>query len=227
MDIAQKTIDFVPTENEDELGQQVGRWVLANAFMGLNPARGDYSHLADGIGRSAYLELGGYVRNPLHPNLNMSAGADVSFRLETQDLVIDPEGTYWRPGNYQCLVNWSSYGSSLFQIARVRAQFIEAGVQLAERFNDAFADKVVWHKVMTAQQHAERQAKNLRTKCWNAVIVAIKEAIHTTCRRMRVGDDRYITRQDWWVKGTYPIALENKEYEAEVLEHGLHFKRTK
>ena len=124
-------IDFVPTENHATVAAEVRDWLLANAFMGLNPDRMSTRDLPKyESGGHLYLELGGYVADPERPGHQAAVEATFNVDLERGDHCEDPEGTMWYPSTVRAQVNWPSYGSMGRRLSRMRVAMIDAAVQL-------------------------------------------------------------------------------------------------
>lgn len=230
-------ISFVPTDNCDQVCIEVRDWIRANAFMGLQDG-----HQVHGLdvyeGGNLYLTLGGYVRNPCDPT--RQASVEASFGVHTRfadgegeglvpDTIIeDPEGTRWHVSALESQVGWLSWGSTPARLARMRVDMIEAAMQLGEMFDARFKDTRLWVKASTKAQRDEWWAKVQQDSTRIKVHAAIKEAIHGTCRGMRVRTQMFVPIPEGWVEGTYQVALENKEYDATVNAYKqLVFTRTK
>lgn len=226
-------IDFVPTENVLEIAHRISTWLKANASEVLRKDRSGLSRLNEYEGGHLYLELGGYVPNPEAPG--KEASVETSFTVasgaaESLEPVEDPEGTYWYRRSYRAEVNWPSYGSQGAQLARLRAASIAAAVDLADKFDAEFKDAVVWSRGMTKAERDEWALKHRKDATRLKLLDAIKTAIHTNCKFMRVGDERFITCPPNCVDGEYVVELENKAYKAMPNTAGgskLWFSRTK
>lgn len=232
-----RNIDFIPTDNRDEVRAEAAQWMLDNAFMALNEQA-----LAE-LGRSnlSYIsfELGGYVPGR---DGREKYRESVTTRITLDDVSVgdgerytDPEGSEWYKYVLAGQVSWPSYGSTPVWLARQRANLIDASVTLVERFNEAFAEKVMWKRSSTKAEREAQQQTHMRDMTNSAVFQQIQEAIHTTCRRMYVGNERTIPltkmRSEIILAGSYTTVLENKEYASEVFqlkgEWRLSFRRTK
>lgn len=228
-------IDFVPTENNDQVSAEVRDWICANAFMGLQD--GCIRNLTGYAGDNLYLTLGGYVRNPHDPK--RQAGVEASFSVHVRHVdddndalpgavIEDPEGTRWHVFMLEALVGWPSWGTTPTRLARMRVDMIDAAMQLGEMFNERFKDTRIWVRGLTKAAREEWRAKVQANATRIKVAAAIKTAIHTTCRGMRVKTQMFVPIPEGWVEGTYQVALENKEYDATVNAHQqLVFTRTK
>lgn len=227
-------IDFVPTENGPEVAQRMREWIKANAFMALKDCHG--SRTIDAYeGGHLYLELGGYVPNPENPE--RQANVEASFSIasgvaERLEPVTDPEGTYWHRHTFTAHVNWPSYGSQGPQLSRLRADMISVTVELAERFEREFAGTVVWSKGMTQAERDEWALKHQKEASKLKVATHVKEAIHTTCRLMKVGTEKFISAPEGVLAGDYEVEVENKTYRVDVSDIRqarlrFHFRRVK
>jgi hypothetical protein len=215
-----ETISFVPTDNCDEVAHRIRDWVMGHAFMGLKTNAMRY--LEGYTGGHLNLELGGYVQNPERPE--RQATVETSFTVTTHvderlDPVEDPEGTVWHRSTFHAEANWPSYGSHGSRLSRYRADLIAVTVTLAEMFDAEFAGITVWSKGMTRAEREETHAKWARDATQIKAASHIKDAIHTSCRLMRVGDERFIPLPDGefvMQPGKYEVCVENKTYRAEV-----------
>jgi hypothetical protein len=231
MELQVKVLDFTPQENSEQVSAQVREWICANAFMGLQDGSQIHNLMAY-AGAHLYLTLGGYVRNPLDPKRSVCVEAtfNVQVRHDEDDELVteDPEGTRWSVFRLESQVNWPSFGSTPVRLARMRVDMIDAAVQLGEMFDAQFRDTRIWVKGMTKQEREERALNLQKDVTRTKVHAAIKAAIHTTCRGMRVGSQMWVEIPDGWVQGPYKAALENKEYDAYVNAYRqLIFARTK
>jgi len=225
-------INFVPTENCEQVSAEVRDWLRANAFMGLQEG-----HQINGLngyeGGNLYLTLGGYVRNPHDPKRQAAVEASFSVHVRTDDLVPDsfiedPEGTRWHVSALEAQVGWPSWGSTPAKLARMRVDMIEAAMKLGELFDERFKDTRLWVKGMTKADREAWMLSMQKDATRIKVAAAIKVAIHDTCRGMRVGTQMFVPIPDGWVQGLYQVALENKEYDATVNAYKqLVFTRTK
>lgn len=232
--------NFIPTDNRDEIRAEAAQWLLDNAFMALNE-----QSLAE-LGRSSLsyisFELGGYVPGRPGRDGREKYRESVTTRVTLDEAPVgdgerytDPEGSEWYKYVLVGQVSWPSYGSSPVWLARQRANLIDASVTLVERFNETFAGKVMWKRSSTKAEREAQQQTYMRDMTNSAVFQQIKEAIHTTCRRMYVGNERTIPltkmRPEIILAGSYTTLLENKEYSSEVFqlkgEWRLSFRRTK
>lgn len=225
-----KTLDFIPVENNDQVSAEVRDWICTNAFMGLQD--GYVRYLTGYAGDNLYLTLGGYVQNPLDPKRQACVEATFSVHVlhdEGNELVMeDPQGTHWSVFRLESQVGWPSFGSTPARLARMRVDMIDAAVQLGELFDARFKDTRIWVKGMTKQAREEWTLRLQKDATRAKVHAAIKTAIHTTCRGMRVGTQMWVEIPEGWVQGPYEAALENKVYDAYVNAHRqLTFKRTK
>lgn len=235
------SIDHVPSENGPAFAQQVREWIRTNAGAVLKENHGS-RNLDDYDGGHLHLELGGYVADPYREGkqANVEASFSIGSRLEGRlEDVIDPEGTVWHRHTCHADANWPSYGSQGSRMARLRANIVDVVTSLAERFDAELGTTVVWTKGTTKAER-DRIALNHRTDATRLVVAAsIKEAIHTTCRGMRVLDDRTVDAPELVsgiVTGDYDVVIEKKEYRASVYvpQGGPHegvprmnFRRTK
>lgn len=225
-------IDFIPTENSAELDLQVRDWLIANAFMGLSNNR--HIDLMEYTGGGIGLTLGGYVPDPTRPGklIETNASFYVYYDSVTSDgAVLDPEGTMWYCSRYVSRVSWASWGSEVTPIARLRADMINMACELGARFDERFKGTLSWKKGMTKEvreandkAHAEKRA---RDATYGLLTEAIKTHIHTDCRNMRVGAERWVGKPVDAVSGEYSVALEGKEYTVHVNENDMDFTRTK
>jgi hypothetical protein len=231
-----ETVDFFPTENSAEVVAQVRDWIKANLGALLKDCHATH-HLDDYGGGHLYLELGGYVADP--EGSKGSLNVEASFNVEPNDsmqwdVIIDPKGDWWYRKAYHATVGWPSYGAHGAGRSRLRAELISAAVGLAERFDAQFGASVVWTRGMTKVEIDEYAAKIQRDTARVLVSGTIREAIHTTCRRMQVGNQRCISAPEGLVPGTYEVEVENKTYAVEVMgtDHveptrRFRFRRTK
>ena len=217
MEQEREIIDFVPTENNCVVAQRVRDWILANAFMGLGDDDRNLRALEAYEGGHLNLTIGGYVRHPTMPGKRLRVDASFNVASHSQhrlDSVIDPEGNMWYRHTFVAEVSWGGEGSMPSPVARLRAQVASAAAELAERFDAEFGGTIIWSKGMSKAE-LEAQSLRWRTDATKLKIVsAISEAIHSTCRGMRVTNERFITRPPDCVDGEYVIELENKTYKA-------------
>lgn len=232
-----RNIDFIPTDNRDEVFGAVRQWFKDNAFMALS--EGAARDLEDERFSYLSLDLGGYVptrgdnrrvtREPVQTSVYVTSDSFEDVRF------IDPEGSEWRRHVFTAKASWSSSSSSETWLSRQRASLIDATVTLAEIFNAAFAERFIWGRVSTKHEREATQKKHMADTTRLVVARQIQSAIHTTCRGMRVDNERTIPFEasESTLAGTYEVALENKEYRAEVFqlirnsEWRLSFRRTK
>lgn len=230
-----KQIGHVPTENCEQVSAEVRDWICANAFMGLQDSH-QIRNLTGYSGDNLYLTLGGYVTNPHDPKRQAAIEASFSVHVRHVDsddlvpdsLIEDPEGTRWSVYTLEAQVGWPSWGTTAPKLARMRVDMIDVTMQLAEMFNERFKDARIWVRGMTKAARDEWWAGVQKDSTRIKVHAAIKQAIHTTCRGMRVRTQMFVPiTEDGWVVGPYQVALENKEYDAYVNEHKqLVFTRT-
>ena len=215
-------IDHVPTANALQVAIAVREWFKANAFMALKDSNYAARQLEDYEGGHLTVELGGYVRDPddakrqLNIESTVTVGSGYDQRL---DDVIDPEGTVWHRHGFRVTVGWNGGCGCGVKGARMMATMADVTVTLAERFNEAFGDAVVWTKGLSQADRDAAALKLRRDTTQLAVASFIKESIHTTCRGMRVGDERTLTAPEvtlGMLQGDYEVALEKKEYRASV-----------
>ena len=219
-----ETIPFTPTENYDSMRQEMREWLQANLWLLLQPIYQE--RLSNKEGGSFYLDLGGYFPHPTWPGkeLHVEAALTVDSPMEDHlDPVDDPDGTTWYRNTLRARVNWPSCGAMDVPVARMRAHIIELVLDAAERFNQRFAGRVIWTKGMTKVEKAKIHAEGLKRQTHSALVTAVKAAIHTTCRGMRVESEREIGTPklqsgERAVPGSYVLELENKSYVAIVYD---------
>lgn len=214
-------IDFTPTENLAAITDQLARWLQADpAPVNPNTVKDIEEFRATGELRNLYLKLGGYVTSPVDPTRQESVEATVDIDVYTRnaETYTDPQGDLWEAYTVQARPNWPSYGGSQgAKLGRLRADMVDEAVSLAERFDERFKDTMVWVRLMTKAEQ-EAQARRWQEDATRIKLAqAIKEAIHTTCRGMRVAHERWIEAPEGSLVGRYDIILEHKEYVATVM----------
>ena len=232
-------IDHIPTENAADHARRVKEWLTAHASALVKPGY-CVDRLQKYEGGHLYLELGGYVPNPEQPDklTNVEASFNIDWVRNDEGPFVDPEGTYWYYMTCRAEVNWASHGSTGHRLARLRAKMISDAIDLAEQFDAAFAEEKVWSKGMTKAEREACALKHQQDASKIKVAAHVKGAIHTSCRLMKVGTERFISLPSPEeglpiLEGTYAVEVENKEYHVEVRGEGyaphirFYFKRTK
>jgi hypothetical protein len=209
-------IDYVPVENASQVTDDIIAFLQENC-TGCLRLKDPHALERFSVSNNTYLELGGRELNPLESGreINVECTIHIHEKPTTDDMVEDPNGDMWFYHSMSAGVSWPAYCAAPSQIARLRGDLISATCHLSERFDLQFAKIVIWTR---GQTRAEREAEELRVRR-NAtqlhVAFAIKDAIHSSCRGMRVGDERTLSAPVvilGIVEGDYDVALEKKEY---------------
>ena len=209
-------VDHVPTENNHEVAVKVREWLADNVTPFVTPKKYPVDLLAY-EGGYIYLELGGYVIDPYNAERQVNVEATFNVATEHGDGPYeDPDGTMWYTSTIFAQVNWGSGGGNRSRVAQLRSELIGTAAMLARRFDADFAGVKIWSKGPTRAERKESARKLLVAATQCNVEEAIREAIHTTCRGMRVGTSRTLTSPPKAVHGDYKVALENKEYKVTV-----------
>ena len=212
-----KQLDFVPQENMELVSAQVREWIRDNAFMALSErALNDLEKRSvDGLS----LTLGGYVVDPNNPKRRVSMETSFSVSVLPKDEEFDledPEATWWNAYVLRARMQLLQHDSEFAALTRMRVSMINATLQLIEAFDERFKDTLIWERRLTKQQRDEwalnLQRDATRVKLFNAV----KDAIHTTCRGMRVGSQNWFRAPDGCKDGDYELVVERKSYRINV-----------
>lgn len=232
-------LGFVPSENHDLVVADVRAWLTEHVLP--HVAVGDMTRreLVTYEGGYLYITLGGRVPHPTKPEVTIDAEATLCISSRDQhDRVEDEDGTWWYRTGITATVNWPSYGSSQPGLAVRRAEVISLASRLACEFEDAFGDVFIWSRGPTKAERDERaaalEAQRALDFCVSRARVAIRKAIHTTHKRMRVGSDGFIGPFGIKESHRFTVEVEKKEYEVVVYvpddgsdELSMLFTRTK
>lgn len=231
-------LTFIPEENYDATCVEVREWIKANAFMAINDRPWNVHALERFSGGHISLDLGDYMVDPDNPSRRADIGTQFDFSVgdSGRTTYVDPEGTTWYKYCVHATLNFGSSSSTTgVRVLRQHVNMIEGTMQLLERFMARFTGVEVW---VRGEAKADREARLAKAEAarkalvsQQAVEAAIKEAIHTTCRGMRVGSDRFISKPAESLDGESEVELENKTYKVSVGcgIHGnlMHFERIK
>lgn len=227
-------IDFVPTENADDVFTATRAWMQEHVVPHLGPGVGQREDLDGYNGGYLGLRLGGPVAHPQRLDRTADCDATISIRprdglRHILDVVEDPEGTQWWRSSMTVDVSWPSYGSNPPCLAVPRAAVIATAARLAGEYEAAFGDVTIWTKGRTKAQRAEADeaASVERERVTQEMALAarraaaadtIKTAIHTTHRLMRVGSSGTVGAGVGVAIDAFTACVERKTYDVRVYE---------
>jgi len=212
-------IDFVPTSEQQKAAHaaRVRAWIEAQGILPLLTNRSaEDVHGYEG-GR-LYMHLFGYL--PAPDVLDGTVQCETTLTLDTQEdfseRFEDPNGDWWTRKRLRANVSWYSGGLPT-RAARVRLDCIIQTQDLAEKFDAAFGADYIWSpgptKAARLEAGIQLQRDATKIKCASH----IQQAIHTSCPRMRVGDERFITPPKGdLLAGEYTVEVEKKTYKVTV-----------
>ena len=228
MERTHEPIDFVPEPNLLAHAYRVRDWLQARLpFLTERSAR-DLEQYEGGrmsLNLFGYLPCEGVDRGELQCETTLSISYDDDFL----DRFEDPNGDWWTRKRLVAGAGWYSGGLPT-RAARVRLDCIVKTVELAEAFDAAFAEDYIWSRGPTKAERDQRALEWKRDATKLKIAEAIRTAIHSNCKFMRVGDEKFITCPPDCQDGEYVIELERKEYKAMPNTAGgsmLWFRRTK
>lgn len=226
-------LDFVPSDNAEAIVVEMKAWLMENVSGLMRP--GSFrSKISEYSGGYLRLELGGPVADPGSRSGESDVSASFIIDAKIMRLSEDPDESRWCSDVYMASVSIPGYDAAGRRLARLRAELYMSVVELAARFDKAFENNRAWVRLSTkAQRDAVTKAFNERIMADTARLKlsqAVKDAIHTTCKRMRVGDERYVTPPDGVLPGTYDVDVEKKTYAVEITvpcgaAPGMRFRR--
>lgn len=229
-------IDFVPQENGSQVTEAIRAWLVVETAGRLKPGHSERT-LAAYEGGYASFDVGGYVVDPYGGPREVDTAASISVvwngTWSSGNHFEDPDGSWWTKSAPTLQVSSDGRPSAPSKVARLRLDVQAWAVDLAERFDATFAETWHWSRVSTQAERNAYAAKVLADMLATAsrivVAEAIKAAIHSTCRGMRVNDERVIAAPDAASAGVSEVALERKEYLVTVhpSPHRMRFQRTK
>ena len=230
MERTHEPIDFIPAPDQQLKGhaERVKAWLLANVPFMNERAALDVAQYEGGrlsLNLFGYLPCPGYERGEVQCETTLTLGFDEDFSERFED----PNGDWWTRKRMVASASWYSGGLRSVP-ARIRLDCITKTVELAEAFDAAFGADYIWTPGPTKAERQQRALEWKRDATKLKIASAISEAIHSTCRGMRVTNERFITCPPDCLDGEYVIELERKEYKAMPNTAGgksLWFMRTK
>ncbi len=221
-------VEFVPSlAVNDDIVVRLRGWLIENTdgLIKSEYYRREIERYAGGV---LHLEFSDYVGNA-------HVGAVFHINDERLPVVEDPEGTWWTSHSINAEVSIPGYASARAPLAERRLSMYRDAVELAKRFDAEFGDVRLWAR------HSTKAERDAAAKAFAEAVIAdtaqlklgtaIREAIHTTCKHMRIGHDRYINAPDGVLPGTYTVEVESKTYFVDVYKNRvdrstMHFRRT-
>ncbi len=239
-------LGFVPSNNLDEVSLAVREWLVEHVLPHVTSNKCQRDEIMAYDGGYLNVQLGGDFPHPQNPGVTFNAEASLNVQPHTRlarfelDTVEDPDGTRWYRSRVSCTVGWPSYSNdrNTSSIATIRANVIMTAARLATEFEQAFGNVIVWQRGPTIAERLARQEALTAQRLLDDRIAkareAIRRAIHSTYKRMRVGSDGIIGNSFGQQVCKFSIDLENKTYDVSVYDAcdpsdpiSLMFTRTK
>lgn len=203
-------IDFIPSTSQqmEAHAARVKDWLEQHlSFVNEHSA----ARLAAWQGGHISLSLYGYLQCE-GDDLPCETTLNINFDTSTQESFEDPNGDGWTRERLVAIAGWSS-GWLRSVPARVKLDCIVKTVELAEAFDAAFGKDYFWIRGMTKAQRDQHAIDMQRDVTRLKAAAHIKEVIRTTCRLMRVGDERFISAPEGdLLPGDYEVEVANKTY---------------